>query len=120
MGERERDREGGRAGERGREGIRESGREIGREGELEREGEREFGRGREREVGRAGERGREGGRESRVLSLLLIRVGLCSHTILFIASDVAAWRASDQSGGDRVDPSPRDHQIHHVRKRELK
>ena len=24
------------------------------------------------------------------------------------------------SGGDRVDPSPRDHQIHHVRQKELK
>ena len=33
---------------------------------------------------------------NRVLSLLLIRVGLCSHTILFIAGDVAAWRASDR------------------------
>ena len=32
--------------------------------------------------------------------------------------DRATGVGCDQDGYDRVDPSPRDHQIHHVRKRE--
>ena len=35
---------------------------------------------------------------NRVLPLHLIRVGLCSHTISFIAGDVATRRASDAGG----------------------
>ena len=36
----------------------------------------------------------------------------------YLAGDVDAWRASDllTDGYDRVDPSPRDQQIKHVRK----
>ena len=37
----------------------------------------------------------------RVLSLYFFRVGPCSHTILFIASDVATRRASDLGRNNR-------------------
>ena len=46
----------------------------------------------------------------RVLSLYLFRVGLCSHTILFCTTRggerIVRFRLN---GGDRVDPSPHDH-----------
>ena len=63
-------REGGRAGERGREREFERAGERGREGEQERKGETEVGRGREgvresgREIGREGELEREREREN--------------------------------------------------------
>ena len=57
---------------------------------------------------------------NRVLSLHLFRVGLCSHTIFFYCR-LRGGRANvgcDHNSYDRVDPSPCDHQIHHVRKKE--
>ena len=58
---------------------------------------------------------------NRVVLLYFFRVGLCSHTVLFCRTrgGLTSVRCG-MNGGDRVDPSPRDHQIHHVRKRELK
>ena len=54
---------------------------------------------------------------NRVLSLYFFRVGLCSHTILFIAGDVATRRASDRGGNPRSHGrSPRDQQLRHVLK----
>ena len=47
----------------------------------------------------------------RVLPLLLIRVGLCSHTVCLFCKTRGGARSVRfrLNGGDRVDPSPRDH-----------
>ena len=50
---------------------------------------------------------------NRVISFILFCLGLCSHTVLFFCR-IRGGRTSvefSQDGGDRVDLSPRDHQI---------